>query len=131
MGDLRKTYFKDGRDFDLAGLRAALAEKYEFLEGMPDLLADLRAVGHRLHGFANYPEWYIDIEEKLGLESRHGVEWTSVSCDSGASTPEPVAYQNLIRRLDNGRKGWSPLLLVARDARTCQEAERAGITCMH
>jgi FMN phosphatase YigB (HAD superfamily) len=130
--ELRSTYFCDGRDFDLAGLKAALLDGYEFVDGMPELLADLRAVGHQLHAFSNYPEWYTLIEEKLGIESSHGMRWTSVSCDTGLRKPEPFAYQHLLRSVGIGRKiGAAPLLFVDNDAHNCEAAKEVGITSVH
>lgn len=127
--ELRATYFKDGRDFDLDGLKKTLIDSYEFVDGMPELLHDLQAVGHKLHGFTNYPEWYIDIEEKLGVEAKHGLQWTCVSCDTGLRKPEPPAFSHLLRRLGVGRKvGAAPVLLIDDSARNCDSAEQAGIS---
>lgn len=126
--ELRATYFKDGRDVDIDGLKTALIDGYEFVDGMPELLRDLRDVGHKLHGFTNYPEWYIHIEEKLGIEAKHGLQWTCVSCDTGLRKPDPPAYLNLLRRLGVGRRvGAAPVLLIDDSARNCDTAEQAGM----
>ena len=127
-GDLQATYFKDGRNFDLEGLKGALLEGYEVLDGMPEVLRDLQDVGHKLHAFSNYPEWYTLIEKKLGLEAKLGLQWTCVSCDTGLRKPERAAYLHLLRRLGIGRKvGAAPVLFIDNSPENCKRAEGAGI----
>merc|ERR1719401_1227688 len=126
---LQNTYFKDGRSFDLEGFKAALVEGYELTDGMPELLWDLQAAGHKLHGFTDYPEWYTLIELKLGLEATHGLQWTSVSCDHGLKKTEPASYLNLLKRLGARRKiGAAPILLIDSKAEHCKSAEQLGIS---
>jgi len=126
---LQRTYFKDGRDFDLAGLKAALVEGYKLTDGMPELLQDLQDAGHKLHGFTDYPEWYTLIEDKLGLEAKHGLQWTSVSCDIGLRSSQPAAYLSLLRRLGVRRKvGSAPILFIDSKAENCKAAEQLGIS---
>merc|ERR1712217_197922 len=106
----------------------ALFDNYELIEGMPELLQDLCAVGHKLHAFTNYPEWYTAVEERLGIEEKLGLQWTCVSCDTGLRKPEPPAYLNLLRRLGVGRKvGAAPVLFIDDQAQNCQAAECVGI----
>lgn len=126
---LQKTYFKDGRDFDIEGLKASLVEGYEVIDGMPELLQDLQDVGHKLHGFTDYPEWYALIEDKLGLEAKLGLQWTSVSCDTGLRSSEPAAWLSLLRRLGVRRKvGAAPVLFIDSDAEKHEHAEQLGIS---
>jgi len=127
-GELKSTYFKDGRNFDIEGFKRALFEGFEIIDGMPELLHDLQDVGHKLHAFSNYPEWYTLIEEKLGLQSKLGLQWTCVSCDTGLRKPERAAYLHLLRRLGVARKlGAAPVLFIDNSAENCDSAEGAGI----
>lgn len=129
---LRATYFKDGREFDLAGLKRAMMGAYRFVDGMPELLADMRSAGHQLHCFSNYPEWYKMVEEKLRLEADHGLQWTCVSCDTGLRKPEPPAYLCLLRMLGVGRQaGAAPVLLIDDRLENCEAAEAVGIRSLH
>jgi FMN phosphatase YigB (HAD superfamily) len=127
--ELRKTYFKDGRDFDLDGLKTALVEGYELIEGMPELFQDLQAAGHKLHAFTDYPEWYALIEDKLAVEAKHGLQWTSVSCDTGLLKSDPSAYLSLLRRLGVRRRlGAAPVLFIDNEAKNCEGGEKLGIS---
>jgi len=130
--ELHATYFKDGREFDLAGLKASLMASYKFVDGMPELLTDLAEVGHKLHCFTNYPEWYTMIEEKLGLEAEFGLQWTCVSCDTGLRKPEPFAFAHFVRRLGGTRKvGAAPILFIDDAAHNCEAANLVGASAIH
>mmetsp|Transcript_100471 Transcript_100471/g.199504 ORF Transcript_100471/g.199504 Transcript_100471/m.199504 type:complete len:294 (+) Transcript_100471:69-950(+) len=130
--ELHATYFKDGREFDLAGLKTSLMASYKFVDGMPDLLTDLAEVGHKLHCFTNYPEWYTMIEEKLGLEAEFGLQWTCVSCDTGLRKPEPFAFAHFVRRLGGTRKvGAAPILFIDDAVANCEAANLVGVNAIH
>jgi epoxide hydrolase-like predicted phosphatase len=90
-------FFRDGRSFDREAFVRAVRAAYRWLPGMEELLAALRARGHAIHAFSNYPCWYRMIEERLGL-SRY-LEWSFVSCDTGVRKPDPRAYQGAVARL--------------------------------
>lgn len=85
-----KKAFKDGRDYDHAGLKALCTQTYAFLPGMEALLQELKALGHPLYALSNYPIWYQLIEEKLKL-SRF-LQWDFVSCKTGHRKPDPRSY---------------------------------------
>ena len=54
--------FRDGRKVDIEGLRCAMQDAYQWLDGMEPLLADLHAAGYAVHALSNYPMWYQLIE---------------------------------------------------------------------
>lgn len=83
-------FFVDGRDYDRQGLRSLLFDNYRWLDGMEDLLARLKESGAEVHALSNYPDWYLAIEDRLGL-SRY-LEWTFVSCLTGVRKPDARAY---------------------------------------
>jgi HAD superfamily hydrolase (TIGR01509 family) len=83
-------FFRDGREVDGAALRAHMSAAYRWLDGVPQLLAELHAAGRPMHALSNYPVWYELIEAKLGLSAR--VSWSFVSCRTGVRKPDPRAY---------------------------------------
>lgn len=85
-----RTFFADGRSYDHDGLRALLWDNYRWLDGMEALLGELLGAGVPMHALSNYPDWYLAIEERLGL-SRF-LDWTFVSCLTGVRKPDPAAY---------------------------------------
>lgn len=91
-------FFADGRDYDRAGFLAHVMRSYRWLEGVPELLAELAQAGYAMHALSNYPVWWRGIEKRLGL-SRY-LEWSFVSCDMGVRKPHPEAYKTPLRRLD-------------------------------
>ncbi len=84
------TFFADGRSYDHDGLRALLWDNYRWLDGMEALLGELLGAGVPMHALSNYPDWYLAIEERLGL-SRF-LDWTFVSCRTGVRKPDPRAF---------------------------------------
>ena len=104
-------FFRDGRDVDGVGLRQALGDAYEWLEGMEQLLNDLHAAGYEIHALSNYSVWYEMIEEKLHL-SRFA-KWSFVSCHTGFRKPDPSAYRHALSTI-----GISPTQCVFVDDRT-------------
>src|SRR5690606_18029503 len=69
-----ETFFSDGRPVDAQALQDLVRGGYRWLEGVPELLTELRAAGHELHALSNYPEWYQWIEAELELS--RWVAWT-------------------------------------------------------
>jgi HAD superfamily hydrolase (TIGR01509 family) len=94
---LFSTFFEDGRKFDHQELKACMANAYRWMDGMQELLAELRDAGFSMHALSNYPEWYRLIEERLGL-SRY-IAWSFVSCDTGVRKPDPQAFLVAVRTL--------------------------------
>ena len=120
--ELEAKFFKDGRSYDHAGMRARMEEAYELLDGVEELLSDLKAARVEMHALSNYPDWYLLIERKLAL-SRF-LKWTFVSCRTGARKPSPAAYRAAIDGL-----GRPPADLVFVDDReeNCAGARALGI----
>ncbi len=88
-------FFRDEAPVDGPKLRERVFAAYEWIEGMPQLLKDLKAGGTDLHAFSNYPDWYLAIERKLGISEY--LPWTSVSCNTALRKPDPAAYQETAR----------------------------------
>jgi len=99
----RRSYFTDGRDFDIHALKRELYQGYAWIDGIPELLADLRREGYAMYALSNYSVWAEMIEDKLEL-SRF-VDWRFVSHRTGVRKPEPEAYLGAARALgrDPGR----------------------------
>lgn len=115
-------FFADGRDFDHQGFVRTVRDAYRWLPGMEALLAELRAAGHTMHTFSNYPVWYRMIEERLRVA--RFADWTFVSCLIGLRKPDPAAYARVLRRL-----GASAEQCIFIDDRgdNCKAAAEAGI----
>lgn len=94
---LSARFFRDGRSYDHATMKAAMVRAYDWLDGVEALLAELAGRGHGLHLFSNYPEWYRLIEDKLEI-SRYA-SWSFVSCHTGLRKPDPEAYRHAARTL--------------------------------
>ena len=122
---LARTYFRDGRSFDLDGLKAAMREFYAFVPGMQALLAELVERGFELHALSNYPVWWQMIEAELGL-SRY-LKWSFVSCDTGVRKPDSEAYLGAARAL--GRDPGACLFVDDR-AKNCAAAEAVGMPAL-
>ena len=120
--ELAARFFRDGRAVDLAALEACMRESYRFLDGIEELLRELRARGHEMHALSNYPVWYRWIEERLAL-SRF-LSWSFVSCDTGVRKPDPRAYDGAARAL-----GVAPAACLFVDDReeNCAGARAAGM----
>lgn len=90
-------YFADGRAYDQEGLVAAMRAGYRWIDGMEELLAELRERGVALHALSNYSDWYLAIDAKLGL-GRY-LSWDFVSCNTGVRKPDAEAYLGAARAL--------------------------------
>jgi putative hydrolase of the HAD superfamily len=117
-----RRFFRDRRPVDAARLRAHVRAGYRWVEGMPGLLARLRAAGVELHALTNYPEWYLLIEEALGLSRL--VPWTFVSCRTGVRKPDAAAFLGAARAL--GRAPGECLFVDDRGS-NCAGAEAVGM----
>jgi HAD superfamily hydrolase (TIGR01509 family) len=120
--ELEARFFRDGRAYDHAGMRARMEEAYAWIDGMEELLAELKASSVEMHALSNYPDWYLLIERKLKL-SRF-LHWTFVSCRTGHRKPAPEAYRAAIDGL-----GVPPeeLLFVDDREENCAAARALGI----
>ena len=93
-------FFRDGREFDRAGLKRVMASAYRWLPGVEELLGELRARSYAIHALSNYPEWYRVIEERLQL-SRY-LSWSFVSCLTGVRKPDARAFSGAAAALGVG-----------------------------
>ncbi|XP_034683598.1 flavin mononucleotide hydrolase 1, chloroplatic [Vitis riparia] len=96
--ELARKFFKDGRDFDLEGLKNCMRRGYSYIEGVEGLLRGLKQNNYEMHAFTNYPIWYEMIEDKLKLSTF--LSWTFCSCTIGKRKPEPDFYLEVLRHLD-------------------------------
>lgn len=90
--------FVDRRAVDGRRLRDCVLAAYRWLDGMEELLAELKGKGFAMHALSNYTIWYQLIDQSLDL-SRF-LEWTFVSCLTGLRKPAPAAFRNVAETLD-------------------------------
>ncbi|XP_048324243.2 flavin mononucleotide hydrolase 1, chloroplatic isoform X7 [Ziziphus jujuba] len=95
--ELGRKFFKDGRPFDLEGLKNCMRSGYSYLEGVEELLYGLRQNNYEMHAFTNYPNWYQMIEDKLKI-SRY-LSWTFCSCKNGKRKPDHGFYLDALQHL--------------------------------
>ncbi|KAI4350154.1 hypothetical protein L6164_010663 [Bauhinia variegata] len=95
--ELARKFFKDGRHFDLEGLKTCMRSGYSFVEGIKQLLVALKQNNYEMHAFTNYPIWYQLIEDKLTLSKY--LSWTFCSCTAGKRKPDPEFYREVLRHL--------------------------------
>lgn len=114
--------FRDGRLHDEQGFREAMRTGYRWLDGVEELLGELRAEGAVMHVLSNYPCWYELIEERLAL-SRY-LPWTFVSCRTGVRKPDAEAYLLAARTL-NVAPG--DCLFIDDRRSNCRGAEAVGM----
>ncbi|KAL8540537.1 hypothetical protein ACS0TY_001973 [Phlomoides rotata] len=96
--ELARTFFKDGRPIDLEGLKNCMRRGYSYLEGVEELLIDLKKNGYEMHTATNYPSWYEIIEEKLKLSTY--LSWTFCSCTMGKRKPDPDFFMDILKTLN-------------------------------
>lgn len=115
-------FFTDGRPVDGPGLKAFMRDRYAWIEGIPELLDELRAAGVAAHALTNYPPWTALIEEKLGLSAR--CPWTFPSWRTGVRKPDRRAFEGAARAL-----GVAPAECLVVDDRdvNCDGARAAGM----
>jgi HAD superfamily hydrolase (TIGR01509 family) len=117
-----RTFFKDGRHVELEEIKAWMKSSYEWLDGVEDLLRELKEKQVPMYALSNYSSWYQLIDEKLGL-SRY-LDWRFVSCLTGVRKPDPEAYLGAARAL-----GVSPADCIFVDDRrkNVEAAEKVGM----
>ncbi|KAJ1443546.1 HAD-like superfamily [Sesbania bispinosa] len=96
--ELARKFFKDGRDFDLEGLKTCMRSGYSYLEGVEQLLLTLKQNNFEMHAFTNYPIWYQLIEDKLKLSKY--LCWTFCSFTYGKRKPDTEFYMEVLRHLN-------------------------------
>jgi HAD superfamily hydrolase (TIGR01509 family) len=114
--------FMDERRFDKGAFLGEVKRAYRWIDGMEPMLADLQSQGTEMHTLSNYPVWYRDIEETLGL-SRY-VAWTFVSCLTGLRKPSPEAFLSAAAAV--GREP-AECLLIDDMQENCEGAMLAGM----
>lgn len=114
--------FSDARHVDWPAFEAHVRGAYRWIEGMPELLAELCRAEIDMHALSNYPVLYRVVEQELAI-SRY-VKWSFVSCDTGHRKPSPEAFLGAARAL-----GRSPAecLLIDDRAVNCDAAEAVGM----
>ena len=116
------SFFTDGRSYDQQAFLALFKEGYRWMDGVEEILIELKGRGVAMHALSNYPPWWQVIEEKLGL-SRY-LDWSFVSCMTGQRKPKPAAYLGAARSL-----GLAPqdCLFVDDRTRNCEAARTTGM----
>ena len=95
--ELFRSFFKDGRAIDGAGLKRAMQQGYAWIDGIEALLAALAARDAEMHLLSNYPPWYQLCDARLGVT--RWVKASFVSCHTGVRKPDPEAYLGACRAL--------------------------------
>ncbi|XP_047335022.1 flavin mononucleotide hydrolase 1, chloroplatic [Impatiens glandulifera] len=124
--ELADNFFKDGRSFDLQGLKDCMRRGFYYLEGVEELLRDLKENGFEMHAFTNYPIWYEMIEEELKVSSY--LSWSFCSCHTGKRKPESDFYLEALRHLEVDP---SSCVFVDDRKKNVEGAEGVGIVGLH
>jgi len=114
--------FADRTAKSLEDLKGMFRREYRWVDGIEDLLAELKAAGVEMHTLSNYPVWFGMIEDALGL-TRY-LPWTFVSHHTGVRKPDPEAFLGAARTL-----GLEPsaCLFVDDRGRNCKGAASVGM----
>lgn len=112
--------------FDPSDFKAFMRRGYRWVEGMQELLGELRDRGVPMHALSNYPVWYRMIEDELEL-SRY-LEWTFVSCRTGVRKPDPAAFRGPVDRLGGPPERF---LFVDDREENCEAAASLGLRTHH
>ncbi|GAV81928.1 HAD_2 domain-containing protein [Cephalotus follicularis] len=95
--ELARKFFKDGKPFDLEGLKNCMRSGYSYVEGVEELLRALKHNNYEIHAFTNYPIWYKMIEDKLEISTY--ISWTFCSCIHGKRKPDHDFFLEVVRHL--------------------------------
>ncbi|KAJ6824739.1 uncharacterized protein M6B38_380105 [Iris pallida] len=124
--ELANKFFKDGRPFDLEGLKECMVRGYFYIDGMEPLLQILKEKGYELHAFTNYPIWYMMIDNKLKLSDY--LSWTFCSCKIGKRKPAADSYVEVLHHL--GVEAASCVFVDDR-VENVEAARNAGMVGLH
>ncbi|CAN1246596.1 Flavin mononucleotide hydrolase 1, chloroplatic [Linum grandiflorum] len=71
--ELYSKFFKDGRSFDMEGLKDCMKKGYRYLDGMKELLDTLKQKNYEMHALTNYPVWIRNVEaaSEVGMKGIH------------------------------------------------------------
>ncbi|HET8933280.1 MAG TPA: HAD-IA family hydrolase [Polyangiales bacterium] len=119
-------FFRDRSPIDGPGLKRCMAQAYDWVDGMPELLKELRSRQVSMHALSNYPEWYQLVEERLALSDF--VALTFISCHTGFRKPAPEAFLNACEQLEVAPEH---CLLVDDRIQNCEAARRVGLQSLH
>jgi HAD superfamily hydrolase (TIGR01509 family) len=114
--------FHDGRAYDRAAFLREMVDGYRFLDGMEELLSELKERGVEMHAFSNYPAWYRLLDEALDL--RRFLAWSFVSCEMGVRKPDAAAFERALAR--TGRAPAEHLFVDDRE-KNCEGARAVGM----
>lgn len=87
-GDLR---------FDREAFHRTRRAGYGFVDGMDELIADVRTAGLTLHVASNYPVWIEELRERFALDARFDGVWAS--CHLGVRKPDPAFFARLLQEV--------------------------------
>ena len=119
-------FFRDGSPIDGAGLKRCMAQAYDWIDGAPELLAELQTRAVSMHALSNYPEWYQLVEERL-LVSQY-VALSFISCRTGFRKPAPEAFLHACAQLDVAPES---CLLIDDRRQNCESARKVGLQSLH
>jgi HAD superfamily hydrolase (TIGR01509 family) len=119
-------FFRDGSAIDGPGLKQCMAQAYSWIDGMPELLMELRKSKVRMCALSNYPEWYQLVEERLALSEY--LELAFISCRTGFRKPAPEAFLHACKQLETPPE---QCLLVDDRKQNCEAASKVGLHCLH
>lgn len=124
--ELARKFFKDGRPFDLEGLKICMKKGYAYLDGVEELLHELKQNNYEMHAFTNYPIWYEIIEDKLKISTY--LSWTFCSCVIGKRKPDPDLYLEVLRQL---KVDPANCIFIDDRIRNVEAAVEVGIVGLH
>ncbi|KAF5462783.1 hypothetical protein F2P56_018764 [Juglans regia] len=124
--ELSRIFFKDGRSFDLEGLKNCMRRGYSYIEGVEELLHTLKQSKYEIHAFTNYPIWYKMIEDKLKV-SRY-LSWTFCSCINGKRKPDPDFYLDVLSQLEVNSEN---CIFIDDRLKNVEAAAEVGIVGLH
>ncbi len=119
-------FFRDGRKYDQEGFKACVRSAYRWINGMQSMLSVLHEQGVHMHTLSNYPEWYLWIEQELGL-SRY-LSWSFVSCLTTLRKPDPAAYRHAAQTLACEPR---ECLFIDDRVANCDAARALGMAAIH
>ena len=119
-------FFRDGSPIDGPRLKRCMAQAYDWIDGMPELLTELRARGVSMHALSNYPEWYQLVDERLSLSQFMSLRF--ISCRTGLRKPAPEAFLHVCAQLELAPES---CLLVDDRQRNCESARKLGLQSVH
>lgn len=120
------SFFRDGRSFDQVAFKEQVFGAYRWIPGMHDLTRELKARGVPQHTLSNYPAWYQQIEERVGLAET--VAWSFISCHMGVRKPASEAFLFPARSLGIQPEG---CLFVDDQLANCHAAQELGMDAIH